>query len=351
MSMMAFFHVSSIPTVASSTPWVTEGKIVGEYGITENDDVVEGARAPMYRSMSPDSLPTIKFDHSHRMDCFNPINRGQFEVPPKDKRVYLVSNRHILRDLLNTFLFAPRPDLKYDAHLDIAPFKVTRVDNVIVFGAMDPQTGPREYLDEDKRNGYGLAFERMVTTCHTEDLHGFYRFNSFTLLNRVNLIVRFEIDAVDASGHYYEIKTRRFHNPKFTPWQDAVLMRDYWSQMFLGLAHSLVLGLIIDLVDEEVAEVLGVHVVPADEVLKLAEVHVLSLQRFATLLLWVQENMQVGDSKLMSYSVASGLFSLHNCAVDDNAGTTTTPSSTGLSAAGDALFGGLRISDSDTDSD
>lgn len=339
---MSYFHIDTYPTVASVTPWVSNGRIIGEYGVDENDNIIEGACAPRYRPLPPGPLPTIKYDHDLMFDAYNPIDRGKFEIPPTNGQLYIISNRHIMRDLLNCFLFSPSPHLKYDAHHDIAPFEVHRIENRIYFGSLSPRIGPKEYVEEDSRKNYGIPFEKIVTTCITSELNAFYRFNSFTLLNSVNLIVRAEIDCVDEKGHYYEIKARRFHNPKFSPLEDAVLMRDYWGQMFLGLAHSLVLGLYFELAEEEEAELLGVQVLPAEEVQQLAEVPGLSMERFASLLRWVQDCMQEGDAKWMAYSVASGMFTLQSAPpsmVSTAAGPTTgTPVP---STAAEVLFGHL----------
>lgn len=339
MDAMSYYHVDTYPMVASVTPWVTNAKIIGEYGVDENDNIIKGARAPRFRPLPPGPLPTIKYDHDLMFDAYNPIDRGMFEIPPKDDQLYIISNRHIMRDLLNCFLFSPPPHLKYDAHHDITPFEVHRIENRIYFGALDARIGPKEYVEEDSRKNYGIPFEKIVTTDNTPKQNAYYRFNSFTLLNSVNLVVRAEIDCVDDNGHYYEIKARRFHNPRFSPLEDAVLMRDYWGQMFLGLAHSLVLGLYFELAEEQEAELLSVQVIPTEVVQQLAEVPGLCMERFASLLRWVQANMAEGDAKWMAYTVASGLFTLQSSpaasSTNESANSGDPPSST----SAEALFG------------
>ena len=308
---MSYFSIDQIPTIPLIPPLVSDERVLVEYGLSRNDEIIQKSSAPQYRPLAEGVNKTINFKRVIMYDAWNQINRIDLNLPSESDDIYIISGRGILQSILNCFLFAADPLARPRYHDDIAGFKIERQGNKIYFGHTSTQTGPKKYDGDEHFEGYGIAFEELVATHSDPNMRAFYRFNAFTLLNKIRLVVRAEVDCVDENGHYYEVKIRRFYDPNFPPVLDVLLMRGYWGQMFLGLAHSLILGQYSEIKDGETAEVLSVEVIPAAHVQQLAQVHGISLQRFATLLEWIKANMQDGDKKVFSYSVTTGLFSLH----------------------------------------
>lgn len=324
---MNFISIDEPPRFPYVVPAVSNAKIIGQYGIDNEDQVIKDAKAPKYKSLSK-PYPKIFYDNDSMYDSFNPINRGMFIPPSPENELYIISNRGILKDILNCFLFKePTHHPQRKGHRDVAPFQVQRKGNLIYFGETEKIHGLKQYEDGHEPKGYGITLEKMLSVGGSPNMHGFYRFNSFTLLKGVNMIVRSEIDAVNEEGEYYEIKARLYHDPNYHPLQDISLMREYWGQMFLGLAHSLVLGLYLEVDDKKCAELVEVDLIPTNIVQQQAFVDPTSLQRFATLLRWVQEHIADGEKKLMSYTIAEGGFSLRPrpSSLDGLVSTTVSP--------------------------
>ena len=120
---------------------------------------------------------------------------------------------------------------------------VERRGNLIFFGTLDEDPGELFYAQPSLK-AYGIPFEVLTTAAHPA-LHGFFRFQSYSILG-VPLIVRSEIDCVDDANQYYELKSKKGRRDgRYPPSKNAEYMRYIWCQMFLGKFHFKTSDLVI----------------------------------------------------------------------------------------------------------
>lgn len=228
------YSLTTPPTIAFIAPAVTNEATIGEYGIDASDQIIVDVLPPTYVPLDPDTaLPEIVYDTERIRDTTNSINRGQFTAPPADAPVTIVSNRNKIRSIMASFMFP----LGSYFHPKPFEFVVERRGNLIYFGTLDEVPGEVSH-PQPSLKAYDIPFEVLTTTTANPTLHGFFRFQSYSILG-IPLIVRSEIDCVDDANQYYELKSKKGRpDGRHPPADNVEYMRYIWCQMFLGKFHD-----------------------------------------------------------------------------------------------------------------
>lgn len=230
---MVYYSLTTTPAIAFVAPPVTNEATIGEYGIDAFDQIIVDVLPATYAPLDPDAaLPGIVYDTEPTRDTTNSINRGQFTTPPVDAPITIVSNRNKMRSIMAPFMFT------VGSYFHPKPFEfvVERRGNLIFFGTLDEVPGEVCHPQPSLR-AYGIPFEVLTTTAANPNLHGFFRFQSYSILG-VPLIVRSEIDCVDDANQYCELKSKKGRpDGRYPPADNLEYMRYIWCQMFLGKFH------------------------------------------------------------------------------------------------------------------
>ena len=228
-----YYSLTTPPAIAFVAPPVTNEATIGEYGIDASDQIIVDVLPPTYVPVDPNALPVIVYDTAPIPGVTNSINRGQFIAPAVDAPVTIVSNRNKMRSIMASFMFP------VGSYFHPKPFElvVEKRGNLIFFGILDGVPG-EVFFDQPSRKAYGIPFEVLTTTVENPTLHGFFRFQSYSILG-VPLIVRSEIDCVGDENQYYELKSKKGRaDGRHPPENNVEYMRYIWCQMFLGKFHT-----------------------------------------------------------------------------------------------------------------
>ena len=233
------YSLNAKPTVDSQSPIISDFANVGEYAVDMEDNVMNSNTTPPHFYKLKAS--TIDYCHDIMSPTQNPIGRElSIDSNVEDNRIQIVFNRTKMQLLLNCFLFEPN---NYHHPTKDYRFVVARREKLLYFGDPDVEPGPKTH-DDIASQGYGIPFQHLVSKKDPQ-LFKYLRYNQFTLLNKLRLIVRITLDCVDKSGSLIEIKTKLApKNPRYPPHKDASYMLKTWSKMFLGQDDYLYLGIL-----------------------------------------------------------------------------------------------------------
>ena len=305
------YPLNAKPTIAAQSPSISDVTNVGEYAIDLEDNV-------MKRNTTPPGFfklkaSTVDFSHDVLPATHNPIGRElKILSSIEDNRIQIVSNRSKMQLLLNCFLFEPN---NYHHPTKDCLFIVARKGNTLYFGDPDVEPGPKMFEDIAPQ-GYGIQFQNLATKAADPQLFKYLRYNQFTLLNRIHLIVRIELDCVDKGGNNLEIKTKlASKNPRYPPHKDASYMLKNWGKMFLGQEDYLYLGILERTKPEnQRARIESATAYSFAQVREHAQLddrtERLVMARLASLLQWVIDHVQDTDRMVLTYHKEAGKFSL-----------------------------------------
>eukprot|EP01032_Pedospumella_encystans_P024407 gene24407-27606_t len=245
----------------------------------------------------------------------NPIDRALAVPLPAPKEVTIFTNRNKLLSLLYIFMFKPSSYYNEDQ-----AFRVSRVGNIVYFldGPLGEDPGPMP--DEGHPGGFGVPFEKLVSTQAKKNVEKFFVFHTYTLLAEIDLLVRAEVDCVFKKdpksadlGVLTEIKSKK-NNPKL--WRNTDYFRTVWAQMLFGCTESLIIGTYNENSAGDIATFDNISQLTFTEVADYANMrekqknYLSPLTKLASLLKWIKDNVGDGENKTFTYAKAGQLFTL-----------------------------------------